>query len=253
MRSARRRQRASGLMTEIGKEVLLARATLGLSRNATARLAGIASSTLASIEAGKGSVQIDTVASVCESVGLRLWAKAYPAKPPSLRDTGQLELVASVTSQAHSVWRPAMELVVDPKSGRAADLVLFGPDEIQHQEFERNLLDWQAQYRSGRIKQELLSGMHQRPVRFVLVIEDTHRNREILMPHMASIRAELPAGSREIWRSIRTGRPLARDGLLWLRRPRREASGLRRSVDRPNVAGSAAQVPYERSNGQPRA
>lgn len=196
MRSARRRQRASELMREIGKEVLLARSTLGLSRNATARLAGIASSTLASIEAGKGSVQFDTVASVCEGIGLRLWAKAYPAKPPSLRDTGQLELVTSVTKQAHSAWRPAMELVVDPKSGRAADLVLFGPDEIQHQEFERNLLDWQAQYRSGRVKQELLTGMHQRPVRFVLAIEDTHRNREILKPHMASIRAELPASSR---------------------------------------------------------
>ena len=114
-----------------------------------------------------------------------------------------------------------MEVVIDPKSGRAADLVLFGPEEIQHVEFERHLSDWQAQLRAGRIKQELLMEMHHRPVRFVMAIEDTRRNRAVVEPHIATIRAELPAGTRETWGSIRTGRPLGRDGLLWLRRPRR--------------------------------
>ena len=223
MRKTRRRGRAGELMAELAKEIRLARATLGMSRREVARLAGISSSTLASIEAGKASVQVDTLASVCGAVGLRLWAKAYPDKAPSLRDTGQLELVMTVTGQAHTAWRPAMEHVVDAKSGRAADLVLFGPEEIQHQEFERMLLDWQGQLRSGRVKQELLAERHQRPVRFVMVIEDTRHNRAILEPHMSSIRAELPAGSREIWRSIRTGVPLGRDGLLWLRRPRSES------------------------------
>lgn len=210
-------------MSDIGKEALLARSTLGLSRAQAARLAGTSSSTFATIEAGKASVQLDTLASVCESVGLRLWAKAYPARGPSLRDTGQLELVTAVASRAHTAWRPAMELVVDPKSGRAADLVLYGPEEIQHLEFERNLVDWQSQFRAGRIKQELLIAMHQRPVRFVMVIEDTRHNRGVLERHLASIRAELPAGSREIWKSIRTGETLGRDGLLWLRRPRNHA------------------------------
>lgn len=110
------------------EEVRLARATLGMSRRQVARLAGISSSTLASVEAGKASVQVDTVASVCAAVGLRLWARAYPAKAPSLRDTGQLELVMAVTGQAHTAWRSAMEHVVDAKSGRAADLILFGPE-----------------------------------------------------------------------------------------------------------------------------
>ena len=221
MRRTRRRQRASELMSEIGKEALLARSTLGLSRAQAARLAGTSSSTFATIEAGKPSVQMDTLASVCASVGLRLWAKAYPTKGPSLRDTGQLELVTAVTSEAHTAWRPAMEVVIDPKTGRAADLVLFGPEEIQHVEFERHLSDWQAQLRAGRIKQELLMEMHHRPVRFVMAIEDTRRNRAVVEPHIATIRAELPAGTRETWGSIRTGRPLGRDGLLWLRRPRR--------------------------------
>ena len=177
--------------------------------------------TFAAVEEGSDAVRLDTLTSVCSAVGLRLWAKAYPSMPPSLRDTGQLDLVTVVTEQAHSSWRSAMEFVIDAKNGRAADLVLFGPHAIQHHEYERNLLDCQAQLRAARVKQELLASMHQRPVRFVMVIEDTYRNRRILEPHMAAVRRELPAGSREVLRSIRTGEPLGRDGLLWVRRPRR--------------------------------
>ena len=222
MRGNRRgRRRAIELGNELGKNVLVARATLGITREQAAIIAGVSPATFASVEAGTATVQLDTLASVCDAVGLRLWTKAYPAAPPSLRDTGQLELVTVVTGQAHPAWRPAMELVTDAKNGRAADLVLFGPEEIQHHEFERNLLDWQAQLRSGRVKQELLASMHQRPVRFVLAIEDKKRHRSVLEPHMAAVRRELPAGSREIWHSIRTGEPLGRDGLLWVRRPRR--------------------------------
>ena len=217
----RGRRRAVEIANEIGKDVLLARATLGIPRESAAKIAGVSPMTFAAVEEGSDTVRMDTLASVCDAVGLRLWAKAYPAALPSLRDTGQLELVTVVTQQAHSAWRPATEFVIDAKNGRAADLVLFGPEEIQHHEYERNLLDWQGQLRSGRVKQELLAAMHQRPVRFVMAIEDKSSNRRILEPHMAVVRRELPAGSREIWHSIRSGEPLGRDGLLWVRRPPR--------------------------------
>jgi DNA-binding XRE family transcriptional regulator len=217
----RGRRRAAEIATEVGKDVLLARATLGITRENAAAIAGVSPMTFAAVEEGSDAVRVDTLTSVCDAVGLRLWAKAYPSTPPTLRDTGQLELVTVVTAQAHSAWRPAMELVLDAKSGRAADLVLFGPDEIQHHEYERNLLDWQGQLRAGRVKQELLASMHQRPVRLVMVVEDTYRNRRVLEPHIAVVRRELLAGPREVWRSIRTGEPLGRDGLLWVRRPRR--------------------------------
>ena len=217
----RGRRKALELGIDLGKEVLLARSTLGIPRERAARIAGVSPATFASVEAGEGAVRLDTLACVCDAVGLKLRVKAFPSAPPSLRDTGQLELVTVVTGRAHASWRPAMELVVDAKNGRAADLVLFGADEIQHHEYERSMHDWQGQVRSGRLKQELLAAKHQRPVRFVLVVEDSKRNRAVLAPHMAAIRRELPAGSREIWHSIESGEPLGRDGQLWIRRPPR--------------------------------
>jgi hypothetical protein len=57
-----------------------------------------------------------------------------------------------------------------------------------------------------------------------MVVEDTERNRAAVAPHLAFIRTALPARSREILKSLRTGEPLGRDGLLWLRR-RRPPSG----------------------------
>jgi len=89
--------------------------------------------------------------------------------------------------------------------------------EIIHAEIERFLADWQAQFRSASAKRDDLATRHDRPVRLVLVVEDTRRNRQAVRQHEAIIRDALPAGSREIMRAIRTGLPLGRDGLLWIR------------------------------------
>lgn len=204
--------------------MLVARAALGLTRERAASLAGISASTLAAVEDGKASVQLDTLASACDAVGLRLWVRAYPGQPPSLRDSGQMELASLVCAAANGRWRVAMEHVVDARYGRAADLVLFGPDEILQVEIERRILDWQAQYRAARLKHALLLEIHRRPVRLVVAVEDTRRNRFTLGSYLPGIRLELPAASRDVWRAIRTGRSLARDGLIWLRRPPRRRS-----------------------------
>ena len=107
--------------------------------------------------------------------------------------------------------------------GLVVDLVLFGPTEIWATEIERLLGDFQGQHRRADAKREALAAQHRRPVRLVMAVEDTRRNRAALDPHIAFIRASLPAGSREILGALRSGRPLGRDGLLWLRRapPRR--------------------------------
>jgi hypothetical protein len=96
-------------------------------------------------------------------------------------------------------------------------MLLFGPDEILHVEIERMLLDFQAQYRSALRKREYLDGLHARPVRLVLAVEDTERNRTAAAPHLALIRSALPAGSRAVLNAVRNGRPLGTDGLLWVR------------------------------------
>jgi hypothetical protein len=78
-----------------------------------------------------------------------------------------------------------------------------------------------AQYRAADAKRIELAAAHQRPVRLVLVVEDTHHNRAVAREHQAMIRSMLPAGSREIMQALRTGADLGRDGLLWVRPTRR--------------------------------
>lgn len=101
--------------------------------------------------------------------------------------------------------------------GRSADQVFFGPTEITHSEIERKLADWQGQVRRAIAKRDELAALHQRPVRLVMVVEDTERNRAVAREHAALIGSMLPAGSREVMRSLRTGEPLGMDGILWVR------------------------------------
>lgn len=202
-------------MANIGREVLLARTNAGLSRRAAARLAGLSPATVRSVELGKGSVRIGTACRVATAVGLKVWAKAFPVRRPSLRDTGQLRLAERLRSMAHAGLRVALEVPMG--GGRSIDVVVYGPEEIVAIEIYRLLADLQAQYRSAAGKREELAATHQRPVRLVLVVEDTRHNRTVWREHASLAAAMLPAGSREVLRSIRSGAPLGRDGLLWLR------------------------------------
>src|SRR5919108_886723 len=210
---------ARRVASRLGEEVRLARGTLALTLADVGRLARVSASTVRRVEDGDANVQLSTMAAVGGAVGLDLSGRFYPARAPSLRDTGQFEIADHLRTIAHPRWRPALEVVVD-EHGRAADEVFFGTDEIIHAEIERRLNDFQAQLRAANVKREALAARHQRPVRRLLVIEDTERNRRIAAAHAHLIRAELPAGTRAILNAFRTGEPLGSDGLLWIRRSR---------------------------------
>lgn len=221
-RSSSTRRRAREQSSTSGADVRLARISLAMSASQVGRRAGVSSSTVARVEQGDPNVTITTICAVAEAVGLDLVLRTYPGRTPSLRDTGQLVLAEQLRSQAHTSWQPAIELLIG-QHRQAVDLVLFGPTEIWATEIERLLGDFQGQHRRADAKREALAAQHRRPVRLVMAVEDTRRNRAALDPHIAFIRASLPAGSREILGALRSGRPLGRDGLLWLRRapPRR--------------------------------
>jgi transcriptional regulator with XRE-family HTH domain len=206
---------ARALSMSIGREVLLSRTNLALTCRRPAKLAGVSPSTQQRVERGDPSVGIATACRVAAAVGLKVWAKAFPVRTPSLRDTGQLRIAEMLRHAAHVAYRVAIELAL--ADGRSADEVFFGPDEIIHAEIERLLADWQAQYRSAAAKRDELAAAHQRPVRLVLVIEDTRSNRAAIRPHETLIRSTLPAGSREVMRALRSGQRLGRDGILWIR------------------------------------
>jgi hypothetical protein len=168
------------------------------------------------IERGDPGVQLDTLTAVCAALGLDVVVSAYPGATPRLRDAGQLTAAQHLCTVAHSSWRAGLEVPAGDH-GRAADLVLTGADEIVHVEIERSIVDFQAQYRAAALKREFLAARDSRPVRLVMVVEDTRRNRAALAPHWGLIQTVLPAGSRRVLASLRSGRPLGQDGLLWYR------------------------------------
>ena len=219
-RTGSSRRRAREQSAHVGAEVKLARVTLALSGRRVAARAGVSSSTVARVELGDPSLTITTMCAVAEAVGLDVVLRTYDGRTPTLRDTGQLAFAEGLCAQAHASWHPSIELLVG-KHGESIDVGFFGPQEIWALEVERMATDFQAQYRRANRKREALAALHQRPARLVLVVEDTRRNRAALEPHLAFIRSTLPAGTREVLGALRTGRPLGRDGLVWMRRSRR--------------------------------
>lgn len=197
----------------------MARAQHGWTRAALGRRAGVSPDTVRRLEAGDPGVQLGTLCSVGAALGLDIVIQAYPGRQPALRDTGQLAVARHLMDLAHGSWRAEMEVAAG-RNGEAVDIGFFGPTEIIDAEIERLILDLQKQYRRAAQKRDWLAGQHRRPVRLVMVIEDTRRNREAVAEHAELIARLLPAGTREILRSLTTGRPLGRDGLLWIRRRR---------------------------------
>lgn len=183
------------------------------------RRAGVSPDTVRRIEGGEPGARLDTLCAVGNAVSLDVVVRAYRSRPPSLRDSGQLEVARIVCSVAHAAWDPVLELAAGDH-GEAADIGFFGPREIIDAEIDRLILYFQDQRRRNALKREWLAARHQRPVRLVMVIEDTMRNRTAIAPHLPFIRSALPAGSREILRALRAGEALGRDGLLWIRRNR---------------------------------
>ncbi len=203
----------------------MARAAHGLTLTTVAWRANVAPDTVRRVETGDPGVQLDTLCAVGTAVGVDVVVRGYRGRSPTLRDTGQLRLAEMLCGIASDAWHPRLEIRAGDH-GEAADVRFFGPVEILDVEIERLLLDFQAQYRRNKLNCDWLAGQHQRPVRLVLVVEDTARNRAVVAQHADFVRAVLPAGSRDVLRALRSGEPLGKDGLLWLRRrepPRRRS------------------------------
>jgi transcriptional regulator with XRE-family HTH domain len=215
--TASARRHAGKLAANVGADIDASRNALGLSIEEVARRAAVSPSTVGRAIHGDPGVHLDTICAVAQAAGLRINVKAYPAGPISLRDSGQLRVAEYLAALAHPSLKPAMELPVGDPFGRAADIVFFGPEEILHEEIERRPGDLQEPLRGAAVKRDALQTRHHRPVRLILVVEDTARNRELLRPHASLIQRVLPATSTEILRSMRTGTVLGRDGLLWVR------------------------------------
>lgn len=181
--------------------------------------AGLARSTWERIELGSPSVTLAALAAATDSVGLDLVCQTYPGREPRLRDAGQLGVAQWLQGIAHESWRTSLEQPAGDR-GECVDLVLWGSAEIIVIEIERFLLDWQAQLRRWTAKRDWLAARHARPVRLVIAVRDTRRNRAVVAPFSAAIGQTLPAGTRAVTQAVKTGAPLGSDGICWIRERR---------------------------------
>jgi transcriptional regulator with XRE-family HTH domain len=202
-----------------GMSIRQARHVAGLTRVSASARAGLARSTWDRIEHGTPAVTLAALVSACDAVGLDLVCRPYPRRDLRLRDSGQLGIAQWLAAQAHPRWRVSLEEPAG-EHGEAIDQVVWGEAEVIAIEIERFLLDWQAQFRAWTAKREWLAARHSRPVRLVVVVTDTHRNRGALMPFIQILDRVMPARTRGVMQAIRNGEPLGSDGLAWFRERR---------------------------------
>jgi transcriptional regulator with XRE-family HTH domain len=213
-------ERALRLRRRFGDELRVARLSAGLTQSAVAGMARTSQAHVSRAERGVGDISLRERCRLAAAVGHELGWNLYPVAAVRLRDSGQLELARAIATAASSTWTVRLEEPVgDGRDARAADVLLMGAQELVHIEIERALVDLQAQLRAWHLKRRALAERSDRPVRFVLAVPDTVRNRR----HLASVddllRRTLPLRSRTVWAAIRAGQPLGGDGVLVLRTP----------------------------------
>ncbi len=214
----------------------------GLTQARVARLAAVSQTAVSRAERGVGEVKLDARCRLAAACGHELGWRLYPVATVRLRDSGQLGLAQAIVGGAHPSWTARLEVPVAPGDPRAADLLLIGPDEVIHIEIERSLVDFQAQLRSAQLKRQAMAMSQASPIRLVIAVPDTTATRARIRPFADLIHQTMPATSRAIWATLRSGEPLGADGILFVRAapPRLEsAPHAHRTEARNNADGRA--------------
>lgn len=163
-------------LRELGREVRIARLASGRTQAAVARSIGTSKPRISLLERGMvRTVTFRQVARLAGAVGLKVYVRAYPLSRRPL-DAPQLELLGRLRVRAHASWRWETEVPM-PRVGdlRAADVrATLGGCSVVCELWTR-LADWQAQSRSALLKQRDLGA-----TRLLVVLRDTHGNREAL-------------------------------------------------------------------------
>jgi transcriptional regulator with XRE-family HTH domain len=211
--------RAIQLARRIGTEVRLARMIAGLTQAQVAARAGTSQTKVSRIERGLGTHDLGVISRAAAAVGHELGVRLYPTSLVRLRDGGQLGVARAVVSAMAPPWSSRLEVPVSAQAAdrRAVDVLATHPDEVVAIEIERWLSDFQAQLRAGQLKRDALAERAGRPVRLVVAVRDTHRNRLAVREFASLLEAALPMPSHRIWRALRSGKPISGDGILWVR------------------------------------
>ena len=169
------------------------------------------------VERGRKTPSFRVLHRLTSAVGHDLSVRFYPGGGIRLRDSGQIRVAEAIRAALAPAWRVGLEVPVGaPPDRRAADMVLKLRGEAVEIEIETALADFQAQLRSGQLKRAALADRIGRPVRLVIALPDTRRNRLVVADHRLVVQAALPERSRRIWSALQGGSEVGGDGLLWV-------------------------------------
>jgi len=202
-------QQADQVIRSIGREVRYWRISAGLTQEALARAAGASRSWVCRLELGKLRHLDPRVLGIVFAVlGRRLSVKGYPVGEP-LRDAGHLGLLNRFNARVPPVWRRDLESTM-PISGdlRAWDERLNGPVSIGV-DAETRPNDLQDLTRRMAAKQRD-SGT----ARMILLLADTHWNRELLRRQLPLLRQTFPLDTREVLTALAAGRDPGGNGIV---------------------------------------
>jgi transcriptional regulator with XRE-family HTH domain len=205
------RRRGADLNRMIGDELRIQRRAAGLSQARVAAAAGLSQAEVGRVERGVAPwLSVVNASAVLNVVGLRLWAKAYPAGPP-LRDAAHLRLLAEFESRLHPSIRTSREWPIpEDSAGRAVDLLLTMPTIRIGVEAETVLNDLQALERELNLKRDA-AGLD----RVILLVRGSQRNRDILRGADA-LRRAYPLATRATLAALGAGRNVEADVIVVL-------------------------------------
>ncbi len=145
---------AAWQLTDIGREIRLARVMSGRTQMEVGRAVGTSVGRISMVERGLiGSITYRQLAQISAALGLKLYLRAFPAGR-RLLDQPQLDLLAGLRARAHPAWTWATEVPMPiPGDLRAGDATATIPGCVVLCELWTRLADWQAQTRSALLKQ----------------------------------------------------------------------------------------------------
>jgi transcriptional regulator with XRE-family HTH domain len=201
-------QRARQLITQLGREINVARVTRGLSQIAVARSAGLTQSQVSRIERGLyPSVRVEALARLATSVGLELSVRLYPAGQP-LRDRAHVALLERFRRAVSSSWSWATEVPLPiPGDKRAWDRVLRGAGVVIGVEGETRPTDAQELARRLTLKKRD-GGVD----RLILVLADTHWCRRLI--RLNDLDGTFPVPGKVALKALAEGRDPGGDAIV---------------------------------------
>jgi len=155
------------------------------------------------------SIPLLDLAEHAGAVGLKLYARMYPAGP-ALRDQAQLALLDRFHRRISSQWQLRLEAPLQITGDqRAWDLLLWSGELTIGVEAISRLRDVQAQVRAAQLKRH-----DAKVTRLILLISATHSNRRALALVERLVRAEFTVGTRPAFVALSAGRDPGGDALI---------------------------------------